>query len=187
VVRAVVYRARALGINVFSYLDDTLTFDLDYHTTKTRSYQFADLLTEVGFLLHKDKLVREPTQRILFFGFIIDSNTLTLEIPHDKFIAIQDLVRQALNIVDEKTRTPIHFLAKVVGKLILVGAFSFFIRLMLILLVLIYGKFSDLALACDKIRESTLPFFGVRTRSGPVLGQITRLRRRNLVAIILPL
>jgi hypothetical protein len=108
-------------------LDDTLTFDLDYHTTKTKSYQLADLLTEVGFLLHKDKSICEPTQRILFLGLIIDSNTLTLEIPHDKFITIQDLVRLALKIVDEKTRTPICFLAKVVGKLISVGAFSFFI------------------------------------------------------------
>jgi hypothetical protein len=126
VVRAVVYRARALGINVFSYLDDTLTFDLDYATTKTKSYQFADLLTEVGFLLHKDKSVRNPTQRILFLGFIIDSRTLTLEIPQDKLEAIQVLVRSALQIVDEKTRTPIRFLARVVGKLISVGVlFSF--------------------------------------------------------------
>jgi hypothetical protein len=125
VVRAVVYRARALGINVFSYLDDTLTFDLDYLTTKTKSYQFADLLSEVGFLLHKDKSVRDPTQRILFLGFIIDSNSLTIEIPRDKFVAIQDLLRSAIQIVDERTRTPIRFLAKVVGKLISVGVISF--------------------------------------------------------------
>jgi hypothetical protein len=125
VVRAVVYRARALGINVFSYLDDTLTFDLDYLTTKTKSHQFADLLSEVGFLLHKDKSVRDPTQRILFLGFIIDSNSLTIEIPRDKFVAIQDLLRSAIQIVDERTRTPIRFLAKVVGKLISVGVISF--------------------------------------------------------------
>jgi hypothetical protein len=118
VVRAVVYRARALGINVFSYLDDTLTFDLSYEVTKSKSYQFADLLTEVGFLLHDTKSVREPTQRILFLGFIIDSTTMTLEIPHDKFVAIQDLVQAALEIVDSQTPTPLRFLAKIVGKLI---------------------------------------------------------------------
>ncbi len=118
VVRAVVYRARALGINVFSYLDDTLTFDLSYSTAKQKSYQFADLLTHVGFLLHKDKSVREPTQRILFLGFIIDSTTMTLEIPHDKFVAIQALVEEALQVVDEQTPTTLRFLAKVVGKLI---------------------------------------------------------------------
>ncbi len=118
VVRADIYLAPALGINVFSYLDDTLTFDLDYATMKATSYQFADLLTEVGFLLHKDKSVRNPTQRILFLGFIIDSQTLTLEIPHEKFVAIQDLVCSALQIVDEQTHTPIRFLARVVGKLI---------------------------------------------------------------------
>jgi hypothetical protein len=118
VVRAVVYRARALGINVFSYLDNTLTFDLDYATTKAKSYQFADLLTYVGFHLHKDKSVRNPTQRILFLGFIIDSRTLTLEIPHEKLVAIQDLVRSALQIIDDESSTPIRFLAQVVGKLI---------------------------------------------------------------------
>jgi hypothetical protein len=118
VVRAVIYRARALGINVFSYLDDTLTYDLSYDVTKSKSYQFADLLTEVGFLLHDTKSVREPTQRILFLGFIIDSTTMTLEIPHDKFLSIQDLVQTALKVVDCQTPTPIRFLAKIVGKLI---------------------------------------------------------------------
>jgi hypothetical protein len=118
VVRAVIYRARALGINVFSYLDDTLTFDLSYAVAKSKSYQFADLLTSVGFLLHKDKSVRDPTQRILFLGFIIDSTTMRLEVPHDKFLAIQDLVRTALEVIDEQTTTSLRFLARVVGKLI---------------------------------------------------------------------
>jgi hypothetical protein len=43
VVRAVVYRARAMGINMFSYLDDTLTFDLSYSTAKAKSCELADL------------------------------------------------------------------------------------------------------------------------------------------------
>ncbi len=113
---------------MFSYLDDTLTFDLDYNTTKTKSYQFSDLLTEVRFLLHKDKSVRKPTQRILFLGFVIDSNTLTLKIPFNKLvIAIQELVNLALQVVLERKRTSIGFLARVVGKLILVGVFLTFL------------------------------------------------------------
>ncbi len=118
VVRAVIYRARALGINVFSYLDDTLTFDLSYATAKSKSNEFADLLTYVGFLLHKEKSVQEPTQRILFLGFIIDSTTMRLEVPHDKFLAIQALVQTALDVVDGQTSTSLRFLARVVGKLI---------------------------------------------------------------------
>jgi hypothetical protein len=121
VVRAVVYRARALGINVFSYLDDTLTFDLSFKVARQKSYQFADLLTEVGFLLRKDKSVREPTQCILFLGFIIDSVSMTLEIPHEKFLAIQELVREALEVIDTRASTSLRFLAKVVGKLVSVG------------------------------------------------------------------
>jgi hypothetical protein len=118
VVRAVVYRARAMGINVFSYLDNTLTFDLSYLSAKTKSYQFADLLTSVGFLLHKDKSVREPTQRILFLGFIIDSTSMTLEIPQDKFMTIQALFKEALEVLDTQAPTSLRFLARVVGKLI---------------------------------------------------------------------
>jgi hypothetical protein len=131
VVRAVVNHARALGINVFSYLDDTLTFDLSCKVTRQKSYQFADLLTEVGFLLHKDKSVHEPTQRILFQGFIIDSVSMTLEIPHEKFLAIQELVQEALDMIDTQASTSLRFLAKVVGKLILVlygsSTFSHFV------------------------------------------------------------
>jgi hypothetical protein len=110
-----------MGINVFSYLDDTLTFDLSYVTAKKKSYQFADLLTEVGFLLHKDKSVREPTQRILFLGIIVDSTTMTIEVPHDKFLAIQQLVKEALEVVDSRQPTSLRFLAPVVGKLISVS------------------------------------------------------------------
>ncbi len=128
VVRAVVYRARALGINVFSYLDDTLTFDLSFQVAKEKSYQFADLLTEVGFLLHKDKSVREPTQRILFLGFIVDSVAMTLEVPLEKFLAIQDLIRQALEVIDTQAPTSLRFMAKVVGKLISVCDHRFFLR-----------------------------------------------------------
>lgn len=118
VVRAVIYAARARGINAFSYLDDTLTFDLDYDTTKARSYEFADLFTFVGFLLHRTKSVREPTQRIVFLGFIIDSTTMMLEVPEAKFTAVQALILHALSVVDSQTPTTIRLLARITGKLL---------------------------------------------------------------------
>ncbi len=103
---------------MFSYLDDTLTFDLDYNTTKTKSYQFADLLTKVGFLLHKDKSVREPTQRILFLGFVIDSTTMCLEVPHEKEIRIRTAVKNLLRDVMTRKKVSIRRLARVIGLLV---------------------------------------------------------------------
>jgi hypothetical protein len=156
VVRAVVYRARALGINVFSYLDDTLTFDLSYEITKTKSYEFADLLTQVGFLLHKDKSVREPTQRILFLGFIIDSTSMTLEVPHEKFLAIQELIQSALKVIDEQEFTSLRFLAKVVGKLISVRLVIKFPHLCYKRFLLNFGYFLSVA-SSNSLWESALP------------------------------
>jgi hypothetical protein len=153
-----------MGINVFSYLDDTLTFGLSYGSAKTLSYQFADLLTEVGFLLHKDKSVREPTQRILFLGFVIDSTTMTLEIPHDKFIAIQALVSEALEVVDSQNPTSLRFLARVVGKLISVRRFPF-TKFKVCETITVYISFHLILSVApgNPLRESSLPCPRART------------------------
>jgi hypothetical protein len=184
VVRAVVYRARALGINVFSYLDDTLTFDLSFNVARQKSYQFADLLTEVGFLLHKDKSVREPTQRILFLGFIIDSVSMTLEIPHEKFLAIQELVREALDVVDTRAATSLRFLARVVGKLISV-LFLIISQFTLVGCLLTFVFFLlHLVAPGNSLRESPLPGARARKRLGASDASLQLRRKRDVARLL---
>jgi hypothetical protein len=43
---------------------------------------------------------------------------MTLEIPQDKFMTIQALFKEALEVLDTQAPTSLRFLARVVGKLI---------------------------------------------------------------------
>ena len=44
----------------------------------------VDLLLKLGFIVHEKKSVLKPTQKIEFLGFIIDSNSMTIEINREK-------------------------------------------------------------------------------------------------------
>jgi hypothetical protein len=118
VVKAAVYHARALGLNVFSYIDDTLQYAESYEKSKENSFIFAELLIRLGFLLHPKKSVLEPTQQILYLGFIIDSTTMMLRMTDEKFEKMQDFVKScSLSIHSEEPRT-IRSLAKAIGFII---------------------------------------------------------------------
>ena len=74
----------------------------------------VDLLLKLGFIVHEKKSVLKPTQKIEFLGFIIDSNSMTIEINREKAEHILLKIRKFL-----QDRSPaIRKLASVVGSVI---------------------------------------------------------------------
>lgn len=65
-----------------------------------------------------EKSVTVPTQQILYLGLIIDSVTMTVSLPEDKFRRLHDLVREAISVCSLGKRVTIRALAKVTGFLI---------------------------------------------------------------------
>jgi hypothetical protein len=76
--------ARSWRIRVSVYLDDSLTRGPSFDAALRDRQCFGNLLQMAGFLLHRDKSVQVPVQRIERLGFIIDSRSMTLEVPEGK-------------------------------------------------------------------------------------------------------
>ena len=74
----------------------------------------VDLLLKLGFIVHEKKSVLKPTQKIEFLGFIIDSNSVTIEINRKKAEHILLKIRKLL----QNPSPTIRLLASVVGSLI---------------------------------------------------------------------
>ena len=74
----------------------------------------VDLLLKLGFIVHEKKSVLKPTQKIEFLGFIIDSNSMTIEINREKAEHILLKIRKFL----QNPSPTIRKLASVVGSVI---------------------------------------------------------------------
>jgi hypothetical protein len=85
--------ARSWGVRVSVYLNDSLTRGPSFETTLQDHQCFGNLLQMAGFLLHADKSVSIPVQRIEHLGFIIDSRSMMLEVPVTKEQKIREAVK----------------------------------------------------------------------------------------------
>ena len=73
-----------------------------------------NLLRNLGFTIHADKSILEPTQQIEFLGFLIDSNQMTIRLSEKKTIALKNKIKSFLA---HQTRT-VRELASVIGSII---------------------------------------------------------------------
>lgn len=105
---------RLKGIPICGYIDDffskSATFDQCYHNTLNIIHEFQNL----GFVIHPDKSQFEPTQEIIFLGFVINSVHMTVRLTIAKERSLRKLVDQLLTI----SKPTIRFVAKVVGTLV---------------------------------------------------------------------
>ena len=58
-----------------------------------------DILTALGFNVHKEKSITIPTQVITFLGFIINSNSMILSLTPEKVKRTRTLCQQILTAV----------------------------------------------------------------------------------------
>ena len=113
--RVLIVAARRMGISVVAYLDDTLLWAPTLEKGREFVRIFAQLLQEAGFLIHPDKSVLEPTQRIRFLGFEIDSVAMTVMIPIDKHERLMQSIRRQLDRVRRRKRFTIREGAQFIG------------------------------------------------------------------------
>ena len=65
-------KLRKEGHNVIGYIDDTLIVVKTKNKTEIAVQQTKQLLEMLGFIIHPDKSVFQPTQNIKFWRFMID-------------------------------------------------------------------------------------------------------------------
>lgn len=79
----------------FGYIDDTILVADTHEEALQSCSQLASTLDNLGFVIHEQRLVLQPKQSIVFLGFELNSNTMTvtlIEAKVNKFMcAVHDL------------------------------------------------------------------------------------------------
>jgi hypothetical protein len=110
--------ARAAGIDVSFYLDDTLLRAPSFNVAWRDLRVLGQLFQLAGFLLHREKSVAEPTQEIKYLGFFINSVTMTIRLPSEKEDKIRQALRQALHDAEHGVPWTIRRATQLIGWLL---------------------------------------------------------------------
>ena len=105
---------RSRGHKVSGYIDDFFTCAHTSTRCSSSVLEMHDLFVSLGFVIHPDKSVFQPSQRIEFLGFLIDSRSMTVELTAKKKASLKKLVSQLLSI----SSPTIRLVAKVLGTIV---------------------------------------------------------------------
>ena len=72
-----------------------------------------ELLESLGFTINFEKSILDPTQRLEFLGFIIDSTNMSIDLPHEKRTKIRVMCKKLV----QKTTVSVREIAQLVGVL----------------------------------------------------------------------
>lgn len=90
---------RAQNIRCSYYIDDSLNMNSEKSICKTNAITICTTLESLGYLVNKEKSVLEPMQRIVSFGFILDSVKFMVYLTEEK---IQKIILKATDLLRTK-------------------------------------------------------------------------------------
>ena len=105
---------REAGHTVIGYLDDTIIIGQSKAKAEQAVIATTEILSELGFIVHDEKSVLEPTQVLQFLGFKLNTLEFTITVPDDK---AQDVVQKCENLMNN-TKPSIREVAQVIGKIV---------------------------------------------------------------------
>ena len=108
--KPVVAMLRQRGVRLIIYLDDMLIMAESTSLALHHAASALNLLESLGFVVnyHKSQLI--PSQQIEFLGFLVDSVTLSLQLPGEKLRKIRKRCQQLLNVGETSIRELSKFL-----------------------------------------------------------------------------
>lgn len=104
---------RNLGHLSVAYIDDSYLQADTYELCVQNVFDTLSLFHQLGFVIHPDKSVLIPTQRLTFLGFVPDSQSMTVALTGEQAVKVKETCQQLLQ---EKAIT-IRDVAKVLGLL----------------------------------------------------------------------
>ena len=111
--KPVVAALRHQGIRLVIYLDDILIMAESQALALHHAASTLNLLEGLGFIVNYKKSQLVPCQKIEFLGFLIDSTSLTLQLPGEKLRRIRKTCQKLLG----KTEISVRELSKFLGLL----------------------------------------------------------------------
>ena len=88
ILKAVYSSLRSKGHLNVGYIDDSYLQGDTFEECKHNVRDSVSLFEKLGFLPHPEKSVFEPTQKIIFLGFVINSVTMTISLTPEKALKI---------------------------------------------------------------------------------------------------
>ena len=105
---------RAKGHVSSAYIDDSCLQGSTYQLCKQNIEETVKLMDSLGLTVKPEKSVFEPTQQIIFLGFILCSVTMTVRLPPERRQEIVDLCKNLLQL----KRVEIRKFSQLIGKLV---------------------------------------------------------------------
>lgn len=101
------------GVNLLFYIDDTIIYGKTEREVQQGVQVTLEILQQAGFTVNTKKSVMNPSTKLEYLGFLIDSVKQTLTIPPKKLDGIQESIKDMLS----NSRVPIRKFAGLVGRL----------------------------------------------------------------------
>ncbi len=108
---------REQGVLILNYIDDLLIVARSRAQCLLHLQWTLDLFHRVGFSIHPEKGQLSPSRRVKFLGFIIDSQSMTVELPPDKLQALNRSLRKTTTKVQQGMPVGARSLARLLGRL----------------------------------------------------------------------
>ncbi|XP_072017157.1 uncharacterized protein [Amphiura filiformis] len=103
-----------MGHVITAYIDDSLLIARTEEQAARSVRDTAKFLETLGFIIHPEKSVFTPTQEIVYLGFKINSNEMTVSLPTARKLDI----KMVCNTLLDNDRHTINTVARVIGKLV---------------------------------------------------------------------
>ena len=105
---------RKAGYQNTSYIDDSFLAERSVETCKESIERTVQMSLAAGFVVHPEKSVLVPTQRITYLGFWLDSKAMTVQLTAKK----AEKLKNACNKLLHKTTCTILELAQAIGLMV---------------------------------------------------------------------
>ena len=115
----VVYASlRRLGHVNVGYIDDSLLLGDTFEECESNINDTVKLVSDLGFIVHKEKSILVPSKKLQFLGFVIDSEKMIVSLTPEKKHKIYEECIKILSIHTAKIRE----VARLLG--LLISSFS---------------------------------------------------------------
>ena len=105
---------RREGIHCFNYIDDCFVIADTEEKCQDSVNRLEYLLKKLGFIIHEDKSQRVPTQEIIFLGYILNSQEMTVRPTPGK----KEKLIEMINQLRGRKWFPIREIARIVGLIV---------------------------------------------------------------------
>ena len=112
--KPVLAKLREEGHVSTSFLDDSLLLSDSEEESVQNVQATVQLFRSLGFIIHPDKSVLEPTQQIQYLGVVIDSRDMSVRLTAERKCNLKDTCNKLL----KARKLTIRDLAKVIGKVV---------------------------------------------------------------------